>query len=91
MERQVTAQVARIGVVGAGTMGSGIAQLACLGGYEAVLQDPIPEALEAGAARMVESLAKGVRRELWSAEEARRRAGGWRPSRTSPASRAATW
>jgi 3-hydroxybutyryl-CoA dehydrogenase len=62
--------VERIGVVGAGTMGSGIAQLACLGGYETVLQDPLPEALEAGAARMVESLAKGVRRELWSADDA---------------------
>jgi 3-hydroxybutyryl-CoA dehydrogenase len=62
--------VERIGVVGAGTMGSGIAQLACLGGYQALLQDPVPEALEKGAERMVESLGKGVRRELWSAEEA---------------------
>jgi 3-hydroxybutyryl-CoA dehydrogenase len=65
-----SAEVARIGVVGAGTMGSGIAQLACLGGYETVIQDPVPEALEAGAARVVESLGKGVRREMWSAEEA---------------------
>ncbi len=62
--------VKRIGVVGAGTMGAGIAQLACLGGYEAVLQDPVPEALEAGAERVVGSLAKGVEREKWSAEEA---------------------
>jgi 3-hydroxybutyryl-CoA dehydrogenase len=62
--------VERVGVVGAGTMGAGIAQLACLGGYEAVIQDPVPEALEAGAERVVESLAKGVRREMWSAEEA---------------------
>jgi 3-hydroxybutyryl-CoA dehydrogenase len=62
--------VGRIGVVGAGTMGSGIAQLACLGGYATVIQDPDPAALEAGAERVVESLAKGVRREMWSAEEA---------------------
>ena len=62
--------VERVGVVGAGTMGSGIAQLACLGGYETVIQDPVAEALEAGAERVVESLGKGVRRELWSAEEA---------------------
>jgi 3-hydroxybutyryl-CoA dehydrogenase len=60
----------RIGVVGAGTMGTGIAQLACLGGYEATIQDPIPQALEAGAERVVESLTKGVKREMWSAEEA---------------------
>ena len=60
----------RVGVVGAGTMGSGIAQLACLGGYETLIQDPDPAALEAGAERVVESLGKGVRREMWSAEEA---------------------
>jgi 3-hydroxybutyryl-CoA dehydrogenase len=63
-------EVARIGVVGAGTMGSGIAQLACVGGYEALIQDPDPAALEAGAERVVESLAKGVKREMWSADEA---------------------
>jgi 3-hydroxybutyryl-CoA dehydrogenase len=63
-------EVGRVGVVGAGTMGAGIAQLACLGGYDTVLQDPVPAALEAGAARVVESLGKGVRREMWSAEEA---------------------
>jgi 3-hydroxybutyryl-CoA dehydrogenase len=67
--------VERIGVVGAGPMGSGIAQLACLGGYETLLQDPLPEALERGAERLVESLGKGVRREMWSAEQAEQ-AGG---------------
>jgi 3-hydroxybutyryl-CoA dehydrogenase len=62
--------VERVGVVGAGTMGSGIAQLACLGGYSTVIQDPDPKALEAGAERVIESLAKGVKREMWSAEAA---------------------
>ena len=65
-----SAGIRRVGVVGAGTMGSGIAQLACLGGYETPLQDPDPAALEAGCERLVESLGKGVRREMWSAEEA---------------------
>jgi len=59
-----------IGVLGAGTMGSGIAQLACLGGYETRLQDPDPAALAGGCERVVESLGKGVRRELWSADDA---------------------
>jgi 3-hydroxybutyryl-CoA dehydrogenase len=62
--------VERIGVVGAGTMGSGIAQLACLGGYETLIQDPDPAALEAGAERVVATLGKGIEREMWSAEEA---------------------
>ena len=37
-----------IGVVGAGTMGAGIAQLGCLAGIETYLHDPFPEALERG-------------------------------------------
>lgn len=56
----------RVGVLGAGTMGAGIAQVACLGGYETWLYDPDPEALEAGELRLGEALAKGVERGRWS-------------------------
>lgn len=62
--------VARIGVLGAGTMGTGIAQVAALGGYETRLYDAIPEAAESGAVRLGEALAKGAERERWSEEEA---------------------
>src|SRR3954462_10275669 len=51
-------------------MGSGIAQLGCLGGLQTWLHDPVPEALAAGEARVVEGLAKGVARGLWSSSEA---------------------
>lgn len=47
-----------IGVVGAGTMGAGIAQLACKSGARTLLHDPIPEALAQGAERMRAGLAK---------------------------------
>jgi 3-hydroxybutyryl-CoA dehydrogenase len=47
-----------IGVVGAGTMGAGIAQLAARSGARTLLYDPIPEALERGAARIVLGLQK---------------------------------
>jgi 3-hydroxybutyryl-CoA dehydrogenase len=62
--------VRRIGVVGAGTMGWGIAQLGCLGGFETVLHDPIPEALEAGAGRLQAALAKGAERGRWTSQDA---------------------
>ncbi|MEX2025376.1 MAG: 3-hydroxyacyl-CoA dehydrogenase NAD-binding domain-containing protein, partial [Thermoleophilaceae bacterium] len=42
--------VERLGVVGAGTMGAGIAQLGCAAGMRTVLHDPVPEALERGLA-----------------------------------------
>jgi 3-hydroxybutyryl-CoA dehydrogenase len=63
-------KVERVGVVGAGTMGAGIAQIACLGGYETVLHDPDPEALERGVERVRDALAKGAARGRWSEAEA---------------------
>jgi 3-hydroxyacyl-CoA dehydrogenase len=33
-------KIERVGVAGAGTMGAGIAQVACLGGFVAHLHDP---------------------------------------------------
>ena len=48
----------KLGVVGAGTMGAGIAQLGCAAGYETRLHDPVPEALERGEAYVHKGLAK---------------------------------
>ena len=39
-----------IGVLGAGTMGAGIAQLACVSGARTLLHDPVGEALARGRA-----------------------------------------
>jgi 3-hydroxybutyryl-CoA dehydrogenase len=47
-----------IGVLGAGTMGSGIAQLAARSGARTLLHDPVPEALEQGLQRAREGLRK---------------------------------
>src|SRR5271154_2819669 len=63
-EQAVTSGPARdaaavIGVLGAGTMGAGIAQLACRSGAIALLHDPIPEALERG----IESARAGLQKE----------------------------
>ncbi|HEX8752174.1 MAG TPA: 3-hydroxyacyl-CoA dehydrogenase NAD-binding domain-containing protein [Solirubrobacterales bacterium] len=65
----------RLAVLGAGTMGSGIAQVAALGGYRTQLYDAIPAAAEAGAERARAALAKGATRGRWSAEEADAAAG----------------
>jgi 3-hydroxybutyryl-CoA dehydrogenase len=62
--------VARIGIVGAGTMGAGIAQISCLGGYQTSLHDPIHEALDAGIERVAVDLAKGAERGRWSKSDA---------------------
>jgi len=59
-----------VGVVGAGTMGAGIAQVAALGGYETRLHDPVAEALDAGIERLRGALGKGAERGRWSEDEA---------------------
>ena len=71
----------RIGVAGAGTMGAGIAQLACLGGLQTHLHDPSPEALEAGERRVREGLVKGAERGRWSASDGEVAGGRLRVSR----------
>ncbi len=47
-----------LGVVGAGTMGAGIAQLGAAAGFRTLLHDPAPDALERG----VESVQRGLAR-----------------------------
>ena len=49
-----------LGVVGAGTMGSGIAQLGCAAGLTVLLHDPAEEALARGAERARAGLAKWI-------------------------------
>ncbi len=70
------AQPARIiGVLGAGTMGAGIAQLACRAGARTLLHDPIPEALQRGAERVRGGLEKEAAKGRITAEEAHAAAG----------------
>ena len=52
----------KLGVVGAGTMGAGIAQLGCAAGFQTLLHDPLPEALEAGERRVRDGLERWVAR-----------------------------
>ncbi len=70
----------RIGVLGAGTMGRGIAQVAALGGFETRLYDAFPEAAEAGAVALGEALAKGAARGRWSEADAEAAAAHVRPA-----------
>jgi 3-hydroxybutyryl-CoA dehydrogenase len=61
-------EIRTIGVVGAGTMGHGIAQVAAQSGYEVVLVDAAPAALERGAAQVGKGLERLVAKEKLTAE-----------------------
>jgi 3-hydroxybutyryl-CoA dehydrogenase len=57
-------------VIGAGTMGAGIAQLAARSGARTILHDPLPEALERGAQYARDGLGKEAAKGRLSSEEA---------------------
>jgi 3-hydroxybutyryl-CoA dehydrogenase len=59
-----------IGVLGAGTMGAGIAQLACRAGAQTLLHDPVAEALSSGVERVRAGLQKEVARGRLSPSDA---------------------
>jgi 3-hydroxyacyl-CoA dehydrogenase/enoyl-CoA hydratase/3-hydroxybutyryl-CoA epimerase len=65
--------IKRVGVVGAGTMGAGIAQLMLLKGFEVVVQEVNEGALAAGMSRLELLLQQAVARRLLPADEASRR------------------
>ncbi len=62
--------VSRVGVVGAGTMGSGIAHVFALAGIDVRLVDVDPGALDGARASIERNLARQVRRDRISAEAA---------------------
>ncbi len=55
-------EISTIGVVGAGTMGAGIAQVAVLGGFRVLLHDAIEAALARGRSRIGQSVNRAVER-----------------------------
>jgi 3-hydroxybutyryl-CoA dehydrogenase len=68
-----------IGVIGAGTMGAGIAQLAARSGARTILHDPLPEALARGARYARDGLGKEAAKGRLSAVEADAAAGRLEP------------
>ena len=61
-------EIQTIGVVGAGTMGHGIAQVAAQSGYEVILVDVVPDALARGIASIGKGLGRLVEKGKLTAE-----------------------
>lgn len=62
--------IRKVGVVGAGTMGAGIAQLAAIKGFEVVVQEINDAALAAGVKKIEDLFNKAVERRVLSKQEA---------------------
>jgi 3-hydroxybutyryl-CoA dehydrogenase len=56
------AEIRKIGVIGAGQMGNGIAHVAALGGFDVVMHDVSREKIEAGLATITGNLARQVQK-----------------------------
>ncbi|NCX40325.1 MAG: 3-hydroxybutyryl-CoA dehydrogenase [Burkholderiaceae bacterium] len=61
--------ITSIGIIGAGTMGNGIAQVAASAGYDVVLLDVSNAALEKGLAALSNSLDRLIKKEVMNAEQ----------------------
>jgi len=70
-DQEKAASIARVGIVGAGVMGAGIAQLAAIKGYQVVVQEVNDSALGAGMLRIAGLIQKAVERKLLSEREAK--------------------
>ncbi|MDP2214303.1 3-hydroxybutyryl-CoA dehydrogenase [Phenylobacterium sp.] len=57
-------EIRSVGVIGAGQMGSGIAHVCALGGYDVLLHDVSPERIDAGMAHIDQAMARQVSRGL---------------------------
>jgi len=62
--------VKTIGVIGAGTMGRGIAYVAALGGYRTILEDVMPEMLAESTGWIAQAFDEGMKRGKLAAEVA---------------------
>jgi len=58
----------KIGIVGAGTMGNGIAQTAASAGFDVMICDIAPDLIEKGLANIIKSLDRFVKKETITAE-----------------------
>jgi len=64
-------EISTIAVIGSGIMGNGIAQVSATAGYQVILQDVSPPALEKALKTIRHSLERLVKKEKLSAEEAK--------------------
>jgi len=62
-------EIQLIGVIGAGQMGSGIAEVSLASGYKTLMRDVTPEAVERGKKRIMADLDKRVQKGKMTAEE----------------------
>ena len=82
------AEIKTIAVIGAGTMGRGIAHVAALGGYRTILEDLLPNALRRAESEIRDNLDKAVELGKVSSHDAQAAVGDWNmqiQSRRQPA------
>ncbi|MBM3450496.1 MAG: 3-hydroxybutyryl-CoA dehydrogenase [Armatimonadetes bacterium] len=74
--------IRKVGVVGCGLMGSGIAEAAARGGYDVLVREVSDDILAAGLRRVEDSMNRSVARQKLTAEEAARARGRVRGTTT---------
>ncbi len=60
--RTISFEIRKVGVIGAGQMGKGIAHVCALAGYDVAINDVTPERIEAGVTDIAVQMRKSVER-----------------------------
>ena len=81
----------KVGVLGCGLMGHGIAQICAQNGWDVVVREVDQEALDKGLGRIDKQLGRAVSKEKISQEDADAIKGRIRARSTTPTSPTATW
>ena len=68
-ETEVELEIGKVGVVGCGLMGSGIAEVAAKSGFDVIVREVSGELLDVGKKRIRKSMDKAVEKEKLAAEE----------------------
>jgi 3-hydroxybutyryl-CoA dehydrogenase len=68
-DRGINMQIEKVGVVGAGTMGNGIAQVFAAAGYSVLLQDVLDPALKRGIGTIEKNLDRLIKKNAVSAQD----------------------
>lgn len=83
--------IEQIAVIGAGTMGNGIAQVCAVAGYQVLLVDVSDAALERGVATLSKNLERQVSKGTLGADKAAAAKHASAPAPTTPSSAAHSW
>ena len=91
VDNKMTVAIKKVGVIGSGQMGNGIAHVAALAGFDVVLNDVSADRLKSAMATINGNLSRQVAKKIITEDARKRRSAGSSRRKPSKACRIAIW